>query len=262
MFLNVWNTIRDFIVNLFSNIRWENLFIFFMGIIVGFIICGIIYLIIFFKSMKETSKINEKAYNEENVVKTEEVNKLIKGAKDQYKEDGKDNNISTKLNVIKDISWNLLNDIAKLYYPESDHPVFELSVDELIKLSNYITEKVDQLFKGRITKYLRDFKIIQLVKLIETKKRVDENKIVKASKKAHVGGIYKVTSSILNTINPVHWVQKLMISSSVNIGGNIIANMIIDIVGQETAKVYSKNIFKDNNIDETIELIEKELREE
>ena len=38
--------------------------------------------------------------------------------------------------------------------------------------------------------------------------------------------------------------------------------MIIDIVGQETAKVYSKNIFKDDNIDEAIELIEKELREE
>ena len=85
---------------------------------------------------------------------------------------------------------------------------------------------------------------------------------MKASKKAHVGGIYKITSSILNAINPVHWVRKIMISSSVNIGGNIIANMIIDIVGQETAKVYSKNIFKDDNIDEAIELIEKELREE
>ena len=262
MFLNVWNSIRDFIVNLFSNIRWGNIFIFFMGIIVGFVICGMIYLIIFFKSIKKTSEINQKAYDEENVVKTEDVNKLIKGAKDQYKEEGKDNNINTKLVVIKDISWNLLNDIAKLYYPNSDHPVFELSVDELIKLSNYITEKVDKLFEGVITKYLRDFKITQLVKFIETKKKVDESKIVKASKKAHVGGIYKITSSIFNAINPVHWVRKIMISSSVNIGGNIIAYMIIDIVGQETAKVYSKNIFKDDNIDEAIELIDKELREE
>ena len=73
MFLNVWNSIRDFIVNLFSNIRWGNIFIFFMGIIVGFVICWMIYLNIFFKRIKKTSEINQKAYDEENVVKTEDV---------------------------------------------------------------------------------------------------------------------------------------------------------------------------------------------
>ena len=59
MFLNVWNSIRDFIVNLFSNIRWGNIFIFFMGIIVGFVICGMIYLIIFFKSIKKDCYFSE-----------------------------------------------------------------------------------------------------------------------------------------------------------------------------------------------------------
>ena len=36
-----------------------------MGIIVGFVICGMIYLIIFFKSIKKTSEINQKAYDED-----------------------------------------------------------------------------------------------------------------------------------------------------------------------------------------------------
>ena len=52
-----------------------------------------------------------------------------------------------------------------------------------------------------------------------------------------------------------------MISGSINIGTNKIANIIIDIVGSETAKVYSKNLFNDNSIEEELKIlnsIEKE----
>lgn len=263
MVLNVWETIKNFINNLFTNIPWSNIIIFLMGIIVGGIISGIIYLIIFFKSINKADKINQLTSFKENIVQTNDVNKLISGAKDQYKEETKDYGIVFKMEALKNIAWDLVKSIANVYYPDSKHPIYELSIDELIKLCYYITERIDKVFQGKILKNVRNFKISQIITIIETKKKIDDNKIIKASKKLNSSGLYKAASATLNIVNPVYWARKIVVSSSVNFGSNKIANIIIDIVGEETAKVYSKHLFvKENNISEDIADIENEFSEE
>lgn len=263
MVLNVWDTIKNFITNLFINIPWSNVLIFFMGIIVGGIISGILYLIILFKSINKADQVNSLISDNENIVKTNEVNKLISGAKDQYKEETKEYSFSFKMEYLKDVAWELVNNIANVYYPESKHPIYELSIDELIKLCYYITERIDKVFQGKILRNVKRFKISQIIAIIETKKKIDDNKIIKASKKLNLRGLYKVASSTINIVNPVFWAKKLMVSTSINVGGNKIANIIIDIVGEETAKVYSKHLFLQNdNVNEEIYNLEKELNEE
>lgn len=263
MFLNVWDTIKNFINNLFTNIPWNNIIIFLMGIIVGGILSVIIYLIIFLKSINKADKINQLTSFKEDIVQTNEVNKLISGAKDQYKEETKDYSIVFKIEALKNIAWDLIKSIADVYYPDSKHPIYELSIDELIKLCYYITERIDKVFQGKILKNVRNFKISQVIAIIEAKKKIDDNKLIKASKKLNSSGLYKVASSTLNIVNPVYWVRKIVVSSSVNYGSNKIANIIIDIVGEETAKVYSKHLFiKENNISEEISDIENEISEE
>lgn len=263
MVLNVWDTVKNFINNLFTSIHWNNILIFLMGIIVGGIISGIIYLIIFFKSINKADKINQLTSSKENIVQTSEVNKLISGAKDQYKEETKEYGITFKMETLKDISWDLVKNIANVYYPDSKHPIYELSIDELIKLCYYITERIDNVFQGRILKNVRNFKISQIITIIETKKKIDDNKLIKASKKLNSSGLYKAASTTLNIVNPVYWARKFVVSTSVNYGSSKIANIIIDIVGEETAKVYSKHLFiKENNINEEITELENEFNEE
>lgn len=263
MILNVWQSIRNFFINLFSNINWGNFIFLLTGIGLGFIICGIIYLIILLKSIKKADKINKESFYTEDIVKTNETNKIIRGAKDQFKEEAKDYSLTQKIDCVKEISWLLIKDIAKIYYPESKYPVYELTVDELIKLCYYITQRVDKVFQGRILKMLRGFKVSQVIYIIDTKKKIEDTKIVKASKKMKLGGFFRLAGAALNVVNPVYWIKKFMFSTSLNIGTNKIGDIIIDIVGQETAKVYSKHLFTVNdNIDEVIKDIEQELTEE
>ena len=47
----------------------------------------------------------------------------------------------------------------------------------------------------------------------------------------------------MNIFNPVYWVKKLMISTTLVAVSNKICGIVIDVVGEETNKVYSKNVF-------------------
>ncbi len=255
MFLNFWSNIRDFFVNLFSKVSFGSIMLLLTGIVIGFVICAFSYLIVILQGIKQADKENKKIATEDDYEKTDEVKKYIRGAKDQYHEEASDLSLTQKIDVMKTICWALISDIAKVYYPDSNYPIYELSIEELLKLSFYITERIDEVFNGKILRLVKNFKIAQIFRLLDAKKKVEDSKIVKASKKLHVGGISKWAFSALNVVNPVYWIKKFMMDVSMNIGMNKITNVIIDIIGQETAKIYSKNIFSVNN-----EEIEKEIK--
>ncbi len=259
MILGVWEKIREFFYSLFTKVSWGSILILLTGIVIGFIICGIIYLVIILNSIQKADKKNEK-YNYP-VTHEEDVNKFIRGAKDRYKEESQYLTINQKIDCIKQTSLDLINDIAKIYYPESNHPVYEISIEELIVLCQYITERIDKVFQGKILSKVEKIRIVTIFNFLDKKKQIEDSKIVKAAEKSHIGTIAKMTSNVLNAVNPVHWIKKTMISGSINIGTNKIANIIIDIVGNETAKVYSKNLFNDHDIDKEIDMLNNIGRE-
>ncbi|MFR7880060.1 MAG: hypothetical protein ACLU5J_00120 [Christensenellales bacterium] len=47
----------------------------------------------------------------------------------------------------------------------------------------------------------------------------------------------------LKYANPVYWVKKLFVGSTINFASRKISLLIIDIVADETNKTYSKSIF-------------------
>lgn len=261
MLLTVFDDIRELIKTLLDKFSWANIFSLFAGIAVGFMMCFFIYLVIVLSSLKK----NQKAYQETKPeISDEDLKRLIRSSTNKYYEESSSLPINRKIDDIKDISWELINDIAKLYYPESVHPIFELSIDEFLELNHYITNRVDSLFKGKVLKNFKRVKISQILKLIDLKKKIDENKMMKAAKKANVSGFYQAAMSVLNVFNPGYWVKKLMINTTINIGTNKIAKTLIEIVGEETIKVYSKNVFNkevsiESEVDKTIKEIEQGL---
>lgn len=253
MILNVWESIRNFFSNLFTKVSWGSIFLLLTGIVIGFIICGISYLIIVLTSINKAGKKNDQI--QYSFTHQEDVNNFIRGAKDEYKEESETLTVNQKIECIKKICFQLINDIAKVYYPDSKYPIYEISIEELIVLASYITERIENVFQGKILRKVEKIKISTIFNFLDKKKQIEDSKIVKAAEKTHIGSIAKMASNVLNAVNPVHWIKKTMISGSINIGTNKIANIIIDIVGNETAKVYSKNLFNDNSIDEEIKIL-------
>lgn len=147
------------------------------------------------------------------------------------------------------VSYELLEEISRYFFPESKYPMLELSVTELIELNKYISDRIDELMDIPILKNAKKMRIIQIVRMYEKQRSITESKVVKAAKRAKLGKVLKYGSMALNAVNPVYWFRKLVISTSIDVMTRKVCVVIIGVVGEETTKVYSKKLF-----DEDIEL--------
>ena len=161
--------------------------------------------------------------------------------------------------MAKEIGINLANDVARMYYPKSSRPLLELSIDELIKLDYYIMERIERIFEGRILRIVKRIRISQIMFILDKKKQVEDSKIVKAAKKLNVAGIGRAIKGALNIVNPTYWVKKGSAKITLELGFNKIANVIFEIIGEETAKIYSKKAFEIYDLESQEKEIENEI---
>ena len=143
------------------------------------------------------------------------------------------------------LSFELIEEIAKYFFPDSKYPMLELSVNELLNLNHYITNRIDGLLDKPIIKNTKNMQVTRIMQMYDKKKQVDENKIVKAVKKLHLPKVVKYGGAVINAVNPVYWFRKVVINTSLTAMSKKICVVVIGIVGEETTKVYSKALFED-----------------
>lgn len=257
LFLGFIDKLKEY----FLNFDFFDLIPVLMGMVAGFMICLLIYLLIVVTSLKKSEKKHKKIID----VSDEEINRIISNTRNKYIDEASSVKTSEKVIVLKDCCIEMLTDISKTYYPKSKHPLFELSIEEIINLDYYIMKRIEGIFDKRLLRKVKSLKITSVLNLIDKTKMISENKAVKAANKAKVPTIAKGVITTLNLFNPVYWVKKAMIDTPYQIILNKIAYTIIDVVGEETSKIYSKRLFvvedKNNNINLEEEINQLKINE-
>ena len=253
--LNIFDKISEWFFRITSNISFKDQIIpFLLGILMGVIVFGLLYILFLFTTFRKNEK-KSKGYVE---IEDEKLKQIIQNSKNRFLEESSMKPLKEKMTDLKDRSWDLINDIAMSLLPDSKYPLLELTPDEFLLLSHYISDRVDELISGRILKRIRTFKVSSIIKYYDLKKAIDENAAVKAAKKS---GVTKAIGPILNTINPFYWFRKAIGEVYIVRIFNKIALSILDIVGEETVKVYTKSIFNAYK-DEAETELDKILNEE
>ena len=212
---------------------------FFVGMATGMIAFAAIY--IYFLVRGKNINIDDiKRPNIE--VDEEELKELILDKQKKFKRNKKLGNQSVA-KLTFDISYELIDEISKYFFPDSKYPMLELSVNELLNLNHYITNRLDNILDKPILKNTKNLQITKIMSMYDKKKAIDQNKLVKAAKKFKVGKFVKYGGAVLNAVNPVYWFRKLVINTSVDVMTRKVCLVIIGIVGEETSKVYSKKLF-------------------
>lgn len=235
------------------------LFSFLLGIGIGMAILVLIYIVIVLSSFNKQKFIVKSA----EVVDDEVIKEVIKMTQEAFKDKklrGKENEFI----YCKNLCGDLISDIATRFFPNSKRPLLELSIDEVLMLSVYISNRLDEVLSHRGMRALRKVKISSIMQLTDVKKNIDDNPIVKATKKYKIAETFKAAKKVVNVVNPVFWVRKLIINSMFTIVINKICLVLIGIVGEETYKIYSKNVFNteatiDTGIDTIMEEIDNEF---
>lgn len=231
---------------------------FFLGMVTGVVAFLSLFVFLSFRG-KHINLDNIKRPGVE--VDEDELRDLVKSKQDKLKRALKYDTESVGKSTFN-ISYELLEEISRYFFPESKYPMLELSVHELIDLNKYISDRIDELMDIPILKHVKKMRIISVVQMFEKKRKLEESKLMKAAKKARLGKVLKYGGMALNAVNPVYWFRKLVINTSIDAMTRKICIEIIAVVGEETTKVYSKKLFdKDIELELVNQDIEKLLLE-
>ncbi|CCV64046.1 conserved hypothetical protein [Alteracholeplasma palmae J233] len=227
---------------------------FFVGIAMGMVIMVLLYLLAVLKGISKGLKLRN---TDEQDIDEEEIKWLIKDCQTEF-QNKKNRDLEGFGAMLTRLDKQLARDIATKFYPKSKYPFLELSIDETLVLVTYIKERVEQLFESRILRLFRGMTLRRIMELKNTKEVVENNAIVKTTKK------YSKISSIffasLNAVNPVYWIRKVFLDKVLETILVKIGLAVIGITGEETYKIYSKKVFKEErNLDSDLQSIYDDL---
>ena len=116
--------------------------IFIGGIIIGILLVLLIYLIV--SLIHKSSKLKKNKNNVINLPVTE-PKEIVDKYKQIYLTNYSSKLFSIRLSGLKEIALPLIKDIAGSYYPSSKDPLLEVSFENLLKLTNRVVDKVENM---------------------------------------------------------------------------------------------------------------------
>lgn len=247
----------DLVLEAIIKFDWSVILSFFCGVVIGFIILFLIYLLYVLINVKKKNKL---VLSKEDVSKEKALERIMK-TKDAFK--AKKTKGSKSISYTYNLCMKLVVDTASDFFPHSKHPLFELSIDEMMRLVEYIRKRIDEMLDYKGISLLRKIKVSTILNLADAKKVLEENEIIKATKRYRLKSTWQSAKKVINLVNPLWWAKKLVVDGTFNILINKMCIVVIGIVGEETYKIYSKKVFlQEDTIDsrntETLDEINKE----
>lgn len=242
--VNVIQSIDDFFTKIFSSLKeaitWNTFWTLIAGIVIGFVICSTIYGILLMNSISKKEKEIE---NTKKDIDDDKISNIVEQIKNSYVEESEGLSVTSRFDILGKKIIEIVNKISSEYYPESKYPIYELTIEELILFMHYLSNRIGDIFDKPLLAPFKKISIAQIFKILDTKKKIEETKAAKAFKKANAGKVSSIIMGGLKYANPVYWVKKLFVGSTINFASRKISLLIIDIVADETNKTYSKSIF-------------------
>ena len=243
--LSIINDFLEFLNNKFEG-EVPNLLFFAIGIGVG-IILFLLFLIIFviiYKVKNKAKKLNEK----HEVVVKKEYKDIINNHVNEYNELYLNASFKDKFIGTGKIILSMMEKISTLYYPDSEDPMFEISIDQLIDFLSYLTYRinftVDGILEGKLAfiekvtkKDIKNMKLSIAFELIDKgKKLINLNK----DKPNKDNFFNKLTGKLIKKG------KDLIVGIGQNATNDELINLIPSL-GEDINKLYSKQelVFKD-----------------
>lgn len=239
---------------------FSSLIAFIIGLFAGCALLALVYSIMVVSSIK-SKKYVVKAETVD--VSDEEIKEIIENAKKAYN----DKNLKGAKSSVSHcgvLCKRLVNDIARKFFPNSKRPIAELTIDEILQLSIYVSDRINEILDRPGLRLVKKLKLSTILALGDAKKIIEESSLMKMTKKYKLKSFFSVIKGALNIVNPLYWARRIFINTALDVAVNKLCLSVIGIVGEETYKIYSKRVFEeerniDTNVDAIINSIENDL---
>ena len=129
----------------------------------------------------------------------------------------------------------LLTDVARVFNPQSERPLFELTGGDAFAFGHTVTEKLVGIFDASGLKFLNGITVGTVLNYVTIVDRAKKNKLVRGAE-----GTYKVVLNVINAINPFYWFKRTVASV---VTKKICESVIftgVEVIVKEFASFYEK----------------------
>ena len=204
--------------NLAEKLSISNIFNLGFGVFLGFFLMVVISIVIISLYVKKNNK-------------NEEIRQISKRTYTNFYL--KENNMKDKItsSLIYEVK-----EVSKLVYPDKKHPLFELSINEILNGINLVQHKLNRIVKHPLFKEIKNVHISSLLNLETIAKPallVSKNKFFKLGKT-----IFNIFKTILNLFNPLFYIKKLLNVVLSKKGKKEIGIITLDFIGNTIYDIY------------------------
>ena len=133
----------------------------------------------------------------------------------------------------------LIEEVARIYYPNSENPIYELTIEELFLLIREIISLFSNVIYDIGIPNLEKLKVLTIKDLIVIGgkfKKVYNLKGVRITV-----GLINALFKLQSVVTPIYWIKKGTNELSIGSLSQFVTKCMFEIVAKETANVYSKN---------------------
>jgi hypothetical protein len=227
------------------------------GIVLGFLLMIVLTLLtIFFANQRFVNKNLEAKNSFDNKY----VKDIIKDKKKQIVW-SPTLGLTQSYDLIDRLTKELVHEIATFYYPKSKFPVLEITLYEVLELTQKVSIQLKAILDHKAISPLKNLRLSNVKSILEVKKTIEDKKAYKFFKEYKLEKLAKSGYMALNFMNPFYWVRKLIFTSAIEIGLRSIGVMTMHIIGGEADQLYNKKILVNDkeSLEEELDNVIKEI---
>ena len=132
----------------------------------------------------------------------------------------------------------LIEEVARIYYPESKNPIYELTIEELFLLLREIITLLSNIVYDIGIPNLEKLKVSTIKDLVLIGGKV--KKVYNLRSVRLTVGFINAAIKLQSVVTPIYWIKKGTNDLSITSLSQFLIKCIFEVVGKETANVYSK----------------------
>jgi len=154
-------------------------------------------------------------------------------------------NLSLQTSIAPGLIWKMCYDlvarISAVYYPESDDPIYQVSLSDLLGLNDRVIRRIQEYLEQFPLNAIKDMKVQDILTYKNWFDKVSQNKAVQfAQQHKYLYTVGQYAWMAYNAINPWYWGQKALFEAGREGSFRYLLSVILTIVGEEAVMVYSK----------------------
>ena len=141
------------------------------------------------------------------------------------------------ISLTSELMW-LIEEVARIYYPESKNPIYELTIEELFLLLREIITLLSNIVYDIGIPNLEKLKVSTIKDLVLIGGKV--KKVYNLRSVRLTVGFINAAIKLQSVVTPIYWIKKGTNDLSITSLSQFLIKCIFEVVGKETANVYSK----------------------